>query len=330
MNCEEVQILLLQSETTKAPDGVFVRFSGDAAVHVAEHVTQCVACSQLARKLRRLDKAVRSLPMPPGMVDARLRFESRLQELNLVAAAPMPHLASHAGKKRNPSVRKTSLLWRIADSRLTAAALLMLVIGGGIWGYEARVRQVATAEEAIDKLVEWNLQITQSESPAERHQLYAASPQAVKEPAILAPLDASDRQQADALIENGAFLVNNVDPLAEADHFSHLADLMVSKIESASAKSAEVLARVSQNYLSVVNRGIEKNLNRAEDASINTPTHDQQMAKIEQRYALMQSQMVEVIEKTPPTSKQQFRSALDEQQQRKQQRQTRTPLAPNR
>lgn len=329
MNCEEVQTLLLQSETSKAPDGVFVRFSGDAAVLVAEHVTRCVACSQLARKLRRLDETVRSLPMPPGTLDARLRFEARLREMDLIAPAP-PHRSAQLPTKRRHLVRKSSLLWRIADSRLTAAALLLLVIGGGIWGYQTRLRQVAAAEEAIDKLVEWNLSLAQSDSPVERRQLYAASPTAVKQPAILAPLDAGDRQQADALIENGAFLVGNTDPLAEADHFSHLTDLMVSNIELASHKSAEVIEHLNQNYLAVVNRGIQKNLDRAEAASINTPAHGQQMEKIEQRYALIQSKMEAVLEKTHPTSQQQLRIALDERIRKQQQRRDRTPMIPNR
>lgn len=322
MNCEEVQTLLLQSETNKAPDGVFVRFIGDAAVRVAEHVTQCVACSQLARKLRRLDETVRSLPVPPGNLDARLRFEARLRQMDLISPAPSERLVQNLPRRQRP-VRKSSLLWRIADSRLTAAALLLLVIGGGMWSYQARVRQVAAAEDAIDKLVEWNLRLTQSESPVERRQLYAASPAAVKQRTILAPLDAGDRQQADALIENGAFLAGNADPLAEADHFSHLADLMVSKIISASTQSAEVLEHLSQNYLSVVNQGIQKNLDRAEAATVNTPAHVQQMEKIEQRYAMIQSSMEAAIEKSPPTARQPFRAALDQQQKRQQQRRDR-------
>lgn len=323
MHCQEVQYLLLQSELNQAADGVVSRFTGDAAPHVAEHVSQCVACSQLARKLRRLETAVRSLPAPPGLTDSRHRFEASLQVKNrktaLVAALP-PYTA-----RRRSVPRRSSLIWRIADSRLTAAALLMLVIGGGIWSYQARLRQVAESEEAIDKLVEWNLRLAKSESSDERHEFYAASAEALKQRTTRAPLDAGDRRQANALIQNGAFLADNADPLAEADRFSDVADIMINKMTTEASHSPEMLEHLSQNYLSVINQGIQKNLDRAEAAAVKTPKNEQQLQKIDQRYARMQSKIEALIQNSPPDSHQQLRKALDQQQQKQNQRKSKLP-----
>jgi len=82
MNCEEVQSLLARSDVTMSQDGVYVHFAGDAAPAIAErvagHVNQCRECEQFARKLRRLEKAVRSLPAPDGSSESLARFEARL------------------------------------------------------------------------------------------------------------------------------------------------------------------------------------------------------------------------------------------------------------
>ena len=320
MNCEEVEILLLQSEMNQAPDGVLVRFSGEAAPqvaeHVAEHVAQCASCNRLARKLRRLEKAVRSLPKPPDSTDARLRFVAQLESMDITAVPP------HIAAPRRRTARKSHILWRIVDSRLTAAALVMLVLGGSAWAYRYRQQQVLASAQTLDKLVVWNLRLTQSDSPAERHKLYAISAESVKQQTGEASLSSVDRQNADALLQNGAFLVHNQDPLAEADHFSEVADLLVTKMDATADKSSEAMDQLSQTYFSVINQGIQKNIDRAEASGVNTDVTQKQLEKIDQRNTVLMSKVQALLEKTPPASRPPLRRALALHRQKTQARKT--------
>src|SRR5207244_3699190 len=105
MNCEEAQSLLLQSDEPMAPDGVFRRVSE----HAAHHVRGCASCRELARKLRRLESAVRSLPGPIGSTEARLRFETALR----------------AGTLRPGRSRRLVATWRTMRARVAIAAMLL-------------------------------------------------------------------------------------------------------------------------------------------------------------------------------------------------------------
>ena len=342
MNCEEVQTLLLQSEMNQAPDGVFVRFSGEAAPqvaeHVAEHVAHCASCNQLARKLRRLEKAVRSLPEPPDSADARLRFAAQLENLEINAVngdvdgevtedntgddVDLIPSSLRISARHRRTARKSHVLWRIADSRLTAAALLMLVLGGSIWAYRFRQQQVLASAQTIDKLVVWNLRLTQSDSPAERRKLYAISAESVKQQTGQASLSSNDRKNAEALLQNGAFLADNQDPLAEADHFSEVADLLVTKMDSAADKAPEVMEQLSQTYYSVINQGIQKNLDRAEASGVNTDATQKQLEKIDQHNIVLMSKVEALLEKSPAISRPQLRQALDLHKRKTQARKT--------
>ena len=326
MKCEEVQNLLLQSEMNQAPDGVVLRFSGGAAQmtaeHVAGHVNECAVCGQLARKLRRLDKAVRSLPEPPGSSDALTRFEARLRSMNLGPAPlslPQASPVSAPVRARKPRI-KTSLLWRIADSRLTAAALLLLVIGGSIWAYQFRQNQVLASAQTIEVIVEWNLRLVQSEIPAERRQVYAASRRLASDYVNAASLSEDDRRDADKLIRKSAFLADHVDPLAEADHFSEVADMLVNKMDLAVGSSDGTLGQLSQTYLSVVNQGIERNLDRVNPESLKSDAAQVHLARIEQRNLMLIDKVEALIQKGADHGNPTLRKAVEKQKQKTQQR----------
>jgi 23S rRNA maturation mini-RNase III len=317
MNCLEVQSLLLQSEMNQAPDGVFVRFSGDAAARgVADHLATCAACNQLARKLRRLEKAVRSLPEPIDMADAKHRFIAKLQGMDL-EPTPMP---MPAPARRRRVVHKSNILWRIADSRLTAAALVLLVIGGSIWTYRVREHQLIASAQAMNSLVEWNLRLAEAKSTAERKRLYDARAEAEKQLASRAHFNAADRKQANTLIQNVEFLSTNEDPLAEADHFSQVAEVLITKMDSLASKAPETLDRLSDTYYRVVDQGIQQNLDRAAAAGPSTPVAQKQIEAIDQRNAMLQSKVEALLEKNPSASQPQLRKALDLQKQKGHQR----------
>lgn len=323
MNCQEVESLLLQSEMEKTPDGVFVRFAGDAAREVADHLATCAACSQLARKLRRLEKAVRSLPEPIGMLDSKNAFMDHLQnvvdddEAAFDRTTDRTHVPAftHRPYRRRRVVRKTNIFWRVADSRVTAAALVLMVITGSIWTYRYREEQVLASAQALNNLVEWNLRLAEHNNKLERQRLYAARAEAERQLAMHAHLNADDRRQADSLIQSGEFLSTNEDPLAEADHFSQIADVLITKMGFIATKAPETLARFSDTYLRVVDDGIHKNLDRAEASGNDTPDTQKQVASIDRRDLLLQLKVEAILEKNPAPSQTQLRKALAIQKQ---------------
>ena len=322
MNCQEVESLLLQSEMNQAPDGVFVRFAGDAAREVADHLASCAACNQLARKLRRLEKVVRSLPEPIGMLESKNVFVENLQGM-VPEVEPIPvsmPIFANSPTRPLPSrkrrvVYKSNIFWRIADSRITAAALVLLVIGGSVWTYLAREEQVLASAQALNNLVEWNLKLAEHNTTLERQRLYAARAEAERQLAMRAHLNADDRRQADTLIRNGEFLSTNEDPLAEADHFSQMADVLITKMASVATKAPETLARFSDTYLRVVDEGIHKNLDRAEAAGTDTAATQKQFATIDRRDSMLQMKVEALLDLNPTPSQPQLKRALAIQKQ---------------
>jgi hypothetical protein len=182
-----------------------------------------------------------------------------------------------------------------------AAAILLLLGGVGIaWAYRSHqgTRMVASAE-AIDDLVEWNLRLAQSESTNERHKLYADSAAGVRRTAGEAPFTDDDRVAADDLMQTGALLAESQDPLTEADHFSQMADLLVTKMDTTARKSPKALDRLGQTYFMVVDKGIRQNLERAEAQGVNTPERQKRMERIIQRNIQLQERLEKFLLKHP-------------------------------
>ena len=225
----------------------------------------------------------------------------------------------HPIRRRKPRMRP-NILWRIVDSRLTAAALVMLVIGGSIYAYKWRERQVLASAQTIEVIVEWNLKLVQADTPAERRKVYEASAGLLDQYVVSAPLTSDDRKRAGELIEKGAFLKDNEDPLAEADHFSGVADLLVKKMDLTADASPETMDKLSHTYLSVVDNGIEKNLDRAQAAAKDNPAGQNKIARIDQRNALLMDRVEALVEKHPTSSPPQLQRALAHQRQKSQQR----------
>ena len=315
MNCQEVEHLLMQYDGIAgavAPDGVVGRereHAGEQMAGVESHLAQCKACATLARKLRRLDQAVRSLPVPPRVetIAARMRFEQKLRALAPAAAA------KEFAEANRPSRRIG--FWHSTGSRWAAAALLLLAIGGGTWGYHAYQGRAVASAEAINQLVDWNLQLAQNGNAADREKFYRESANDVKQKVGSAPLSDDDKEVTDALMLDGEFFSKTEDPLAQADRFSHVADLLVTKMGRAAKKNPKTLDRLGQTYLSVVDRGIRRNLDRAEAIAGNgngdTAEHQKRMERIIQRNIQLEKKLEALLQDSPPAAHPPLRKALD-------------------
>lgn len=267
MTCDEIQLLLLQSDDVTAPDRVLGR--------VGAHVAGCATCGELVRKLRRLNDAVRSLPNPSDMDAARLRFEYR-------------HAASLGRGPRKSHARR----WAVA-------ALLLLGVGGGVAAYlhhETETRAVASSE-AIDRAVNFNLTLSRSESIDERQKLFAERISSLASDTGRFVDDT--REFADNLIRSAKFLTEHHDPLAQADHFTDVADLIVTRMDTTARRNPKALARLGQDYFNVMNQGVHTNLDLAASNTISTAEYRQRLDKIIRHNEQLQAKLQATLRNNP-------------------------------
>jgi len=267
MDCEQIQSELLQADDIDAPDGVFARCE--------QHVAGCVPCSELVRKLRRLNTTVRSLPEPIEMHAARLRFQNDFADK--LTAKPQ-------------RMRRMVLM----PSRLVAvAAMILLTFGIGAWAYVDHENRIAASALAIQKAVDWNLNLSQSDSTDERQVLYAKGAEDLQQ----ASVSADDRPIADHLLQGGKFLADNHDPVAQADHFTQVAGLLVSRMDRAAHKNPKALQPLGESYLDVMDRGIHRNLDIAAVSA--SPETLRRIERIIQKNLQMQAQLQAMLRDRP-------------------------------
>jgi hypothetical protein len=169
----------------------------------------------------------------------------------------------------------------------------VLAVGIGAWIYVAHENRLAASTVAIQQAVDWNLRLSQSDSTTERETLYAKGVDDLQQ----ASLSADDRPIADHLLRGGEFLAHNHDPVAQADHFTQVADLLVTRIDRAAHKNSKALRPLGETYLDIMDRGIGRNLDIAAAAA--TPETRHHIERIIQRNLQLQSQLQAILRDRP-------------------------------
>jgi hypothetical protein len=110
----------------------------------------------------------------------------------------------------------------------------------------------------------------------------------------------------------GKFLANSADPLADADHFSQVADVLLNRMDHDARKSPKALDQLGQTYYMVVDKGVRRNLARAQAAgAVDSPERQRRIEKIIERNVRLQSKLQALLDQSPDDSKPQLRKALD-------------------
>jgi len=297
VDCRQVQDWLLQAE-----DAHPVRCDAPA---VATHLRRCAPCRGLAGRLVRLEDAWRDFPLPAGADQARAAFVQRVPD------RPLP---------RHPA--RPPLLRFLTGRRWAVAALLLLTTGVGFLlmlppqqtreGGSRLARQVEKTPDVVERLVAWNLDLAQAPAPAERKHLYAAQVASLKAAVQQAELPANDRALADTLIENGTWLADNDDPVAEADRFNEVADQLLTRMDAATdRKDVPRLNRLADIYRRVADQGVAANI---EEAVATGPLEGERQKQLEQtiqRDAGRAKKLAKLLERAPEASHTQIRQALD-------------------
>src|SRR5205823_1756593 len=93
--------------------------------------------------------------------------------------------------------------------------------------------------DVVERLIDWNLDLTQARTPEERSRIYDEQAAELKDKLAQADLPPEDRKLAESLLENSALLSKNIDPIAEANRFSDIIDKLVARLDSATTANDE-------------------------------------------------------------------------------------------
>ncbi|MBL8797920.1 MAG: hypothetical protein JNM56_28740 [Planctomycetia bacterium] len=275
MDCQRAREALLTADDLRSP-----------AAALRDHLERCAACRLLSQQLARLEQDWRDLPTPASADASRLAFLDRLP-----GSLPAP-------------VRRPAAL----VVRWLVAALLLLAVGSAAW-LLSTPRAVA-GPPFIERLVDWNLELAEAGSLAERQRLYASQQAAFQAAAVSLP--AEDRELASLLLENGSRLAAHDDPIAEAERFSAVADKLVEKLHQAAlGKDEKAIDRYARLQTQVAQRGVGDRLAKIEEAGVLNFESERRLEKVILRDAKRRKQLIEMLEREPELKRKEIRQELD-------------------
>jgi hypothetical protein len=285
MDCQKAQEWLLQSDLAEA-----------APADVAAHLTTCEACRQTAERLRRLEQSVRDLPPAGGEEAAREAF---LRNLRFKAASP-------ARRRAEAPSRRRLLPWLAA-----AAAVVMLACGLTMFLPGSGGPPTTEAATVLDNLVDWNIELADADTVADRQQLYAAHASELQQMARECTLAPDAHELADCLLQNSAHLTRQNDPLQEAEGFADVATVLVRHIRTATARSdARSVQQLTHYYSRVAQCGINANVGKIKPGAC-TVERNRQLQKLQRRHIELRDQLKALLAKSPEASSKEIRRALD-------------------
>jgi hypothetical protein len=164
----------------------------------------------------------------------------------------------------------------------------------------------------VERLLDWNLDLSESRAPDQRQRLYAERAAELTTALREAVLPAEDRELADALVASGSWLTGNDDPAAEADRFNDLADRLLALIDAATGeKDARRLRRLADSYRRVAERGVRANVERAELSGPLTAKRLKKLERARQRDAKRAEKLAALLERAPRAARKEIRRALE-------------------
>jgi hypothetical protein len=288
MNCRDVQEWLLEAEDPRP--------QWCSLPAAADHLEACDACQRFANRLAQLEQTWQSLPAPPQADRAKAAFLQRLAE-PAVPAAPTIQRAT-------PVSRRHVLRW------CAASAASLLATGAGGWLFLSQ-QEARGAEDLLDRLVDWNIRITDASSEAQRSQLYAEQAGQLRRALDGANLPPEQAKLAADFFENGAWLVSHRDPIVEAGRFDGLADRLLQLARAAGAGSnPKRMHRLLAQYNRVLESGIEVNVDRAEASGTLDFEHQRKLERLALGDGERMQQLAALLNGAPDSSRKDIQRAL--------------------
>lgn len=221
MICQDAQKTLLEAESLHAPD-----WPSD----LREHVEACAECQGLADKLVRLQDAWKGMPIPPQCDSSQAAFLLRIPAL--------------ARRRRFLGI-----------SRWAMAAALMIGAGILFW-LAAPNAHVQAGTNLVQHLVEWNVQLVHA-TEADRPGLFSRQAEQFQQALLLTRLPAEDKELAQSLLDNGAWLADNPTPLEVVDRLDRLAEKMHRHLDRTLLKGqAKDSTQMARHYVYLTEKGL--------------------------------------------------------------------------
>jgi hypothetical protein len=299
MNCQRAQDWLLQADCPRRLE--------EAPAEVSGHVRTCADCQRLIARLERLERRWREEPLPASAAGARDAFLRRLPATP-PAAVRLP--------------RRTLPRWLMA-------AGVFLALGLGAW-LLLPAPTVQASDDLVERLLDWNLDLSQAPSAADRARLYAERAPALEADLHKHGVPHGDREVAEKLLETAGWLAQHNDPVEEAERFNALADQFLERLHAATPHGDErLLARLARRYQRLAEQGLDRNLDRANAAASGGTDAErkQRLERVLQRDARRAEAIDKLLEQMPDASRKEIRQALrhqnrlDKQSQKKDRRQ---------
>jgi hypothetical protein len=261
----------------------------DSPIELAAHIRTCAECQTMVAKVARLDCAWRDLPLPAGASAAKAKFLE--QSLNQPSA-----------RERNPRRR-----WIVSAGVVAALSLGLLL---AVWLAAPAPTAQASSDVVIEKLIDWNLQLTESGNPEERAKLFDQQAVSLKADLDKPIWNEDDRKLARSLYDNGIWLVSNSDALEEADRFAGMADQLLVRLETAATHhDGRRTDRLLAHYERVSARGIDAKLDR-----LKAPAGDQQkkLERIQAREQRRTELLQQLHDQFPDLNKKELKRLIEQ------------------
>jgi len=297
MNCEHAQEAILLSDN---PAAIIAADS-----ELGRHVAGCAVCQAFVQRLVRVETMAGQLGLPANSEAARAKVLANVRQR---VQAPQRRL--FIGRAWIGAV----------------AAVLVVGIGVGIWIQKTYMtpppQQVAQGPAVMDQLLDWDLALADAEAPQERQELYAAHAVKLQTAVQAASLNDEDRRFAATLLENGAWLSRNHDPVERTEKFCDLADLLVGRMDKAAAANDEqTVQRLGRRY-GQVQKGIGANLARLNANAFVAPTgpsakRAERLERIAKRQEEAERRLAALAEKSPVKAQKALKRMLEKRAERR-------------
>jgi hypothetical protein len=214
---------------------------------------------------------------------------------------------SRLNPERVPGRRKA---WAQAVGGL---ALLCMGIGLGV--VLNPVMNPPQEQEAIadplEELVGWSLDIAQAQTPQERKAIYETQANSMRELVAEGRLAPEEKELAQELMDTGAWLAGNDDPVAEAERFGAIADKLLVRLNLATAgKDKPKVVKLANAYQRLNDVGVTKNLDRALAALPHDPKKKHKLDHVIANDGVRVQRLEEMLERHQDTNAKAINRAL--------------------
>jgi hypothetical protein len=293
MTCNDVRPILLEADSAHP---------ANQSAEVRAHLDVCRDCCKFTEQLFRLERDWKNLPMPVGANAAKEAFLRRL-------AGDLARPTKRTRKPWLPRLPRPAIAGIVAASLLLAVSLVawQMMPGREIARETAREAARETAKaKLLDDIVDWQLALVEA-NEAGRAKLLKEAPKFQARLQLMS-FNADDRQFAETMLDKGALLAQNPDPLVAAEHFDAVAEQIQQRLEKA-AKSDKVgeADQWAARLGNIDERGVEGQLDQLDNGQ---KKKSKSWEKIASRNAHRHQALQKMLDESPEATRSQIHRTM--------------------